>query len=105
MPPSITHATLRPPRDASHTPHFPVLSVPAVIHFDDGATHDTTLALTSADLEGQRLGPTNPSTGPSPALRARAEAGWQRFLDRWPETPGPEVSGPEETETPEGPEG
>ncbi|MEU8541921.1 hypothetical protein AB0C52_18355 [Streptomyces sp. NPDC048717] len=54
--------------------------------------------------------PTAPSTGPSPALRARAEAGWQRFLDRWPETPGPEVpgpevQGPEETETPEGPEG
>ncbi|MEU7020278.1 hypothetical protein ABZ990_06420 [Streptomyces sp. NPDC046203] len=53
--------------------------------------------------------PTDPSTGPSPALRARAEAGWQRFLDRWPEEPGPEQPateepGPEETETPEGPE-
>ncbi|MEV6326648.1 hypothetical protein [Streptomyces sp. NPDC051909] len=37
------------------------------------------------DSNEQRHEAPVPPTGLSPALRARAEAGWERFLDRWVE--------------------
>ncbi len=37
------------------------------------------------DADGQSQGAPVPPSGLSPALRARAEAGWRRFLDRWSE--------------------
>ncbi|MFE1380866.1 hypothetical protein ACFW6S_18160 [Streptomyces sp. NPDC058740] len=40
----------------------------------------------TTDADEPQLGAPVPPTGLSPALRARAEAGWRKFLDRWADT-------------------